>query len=139
MNEMDSKANTKAIDSLLNYETVKYFGNEEFEARRYDDNLQRWEQASVRSQTSLAGLNIVQSADHRDRRDTAPVAGRRWRRQHTMTLGDLVLINTLMIQLYIPLNFLGMVYREIRQSLADMEKMFRLLRSQRRDRRRSRR
>ncbi len=127
MNEMDSKANTKAIDSLLNYETVKYFGNEEFEARRYDDNLQRWEQASVRSQTSLAGLNIAQSAVIATGVTLLLLRAADGVVQHTMTLGDLVLINTLMIQLYIPLNFLGMVYREIRQSLADMEKMFRLL------------
>ena len=127
MNEMDSKANTKAIDSLLNYETVKYFGNEEFEARRYDDNLQRWEQASVRSQTSLAGLNIAQSAVIAIGLTLLLLRAADGVVQHTLTLGDLVLINTLMIQLYIPLNFLGMVYREIRQSLADMEKMFRLL------------
>jgi ATP-binding cassette subfamily B protein len=79
MNEMDSKANTKAIDSLLNYETVKYFGNEEFEAHRYDDNLQRWENASVRSQTSLAGLNITQSAVIAIGVTLLPVAGGRWR------------------------------------------------------------
>jgi len=127
MNEMDSKANTKAIDSLLNYETVKYFGNEEFEARRYDDNLQCWEQASVRSQTSLAGLNIAQSAVIATGVTLLLLRAADGVVQHTMTLGDLVLINTLMIQLYIPLNFLGMVYREVRQSLADMEKMFRLL------------
>ncbi|MFH0351852.1 MAG: ABCB family ABC transporter ATP-binding protein/permease [Chromatiales bacterium] len=127
MNEMDSKANTKAIDSLLNYETVKYFGNEEFEARRYDDNLQRWEQASVRSQTSLAGLNIAQSAVIAIGVTLLLLRAADGVVQHTMTLGDLVLVNMLMIQLYIPLNFLGMVYREIRQSLADMEKMFRLL------------
>src|ERR687895_653793 len=128
MNEMDSKANTKAIDSLLNYETVKYFGNEEFEARRYDDNLQRWENASVRSQTSLAGLNITQSAVIAIGVMLLLFRAADGVVKHTMTLGDLVLINTLLIQLYIPLNFLGMVYREIKQSLADMEKMFRLLR-----------
>jgi ATP-binding cassette subfamily B protein len=127
MNEMDSKANTKAIDSLLNYETVKYFGNEEFEAHRYDDNLQRWENASVRSQTSLAGLNITQSAVIAIGVTLLLLRAADGVVKHTMTLGDLVLINTLMIQLYIPLNFLGMVYREIKQSLADMEKMFRLL------------
>jgi ATP-binding cassette, subfamily B, heavy metal transporter len=127
MNEMDSKANTKAIDSLLNYETVKYFGNEEYEARRYDESLARWESASVKSQTTLAGLNVTQSAVIAIgvtllmlRAADGVVAGR-------MTLGDLVLVNTLMIQLYIPLNFLGMIYREIKQSMADMEKMFNLL------------
>lgn len=127
MNEMDSKANTRAIDSLLNYETVKYFGNEEFETRRYDENLQRWERASVRSATSLSGLNAVQSLvialglTFLVLRATDGVV------QRTLTVGDLVLVNTLLIQLYIPLNFLGMVYREIKQALADMEKMFNLL------------
>src|SRR5919109_1009366 len=127
-NELDSRANTRAIDSLLNYETVKYFGNEEFEARRYDDNLQKWENASVRSQTSLAGLNITQSAVIATGVTLLLLRAADGVVKHTMTLGDLVLINTLLIQLYIPLNFLGMVYREIKQSLADMEKMFRLLR-----------
>src|SRR3954470_15716301 len=126
MNELDSKANTRAIDSLLNYETVKYFGNEEFEARRYDDSLQRWERAAVKSQTSLSALNITQSALIAIavtlimwRATVGVVAGR-------MTVGDLVLVNAFMIQLYIPLNFLGVIYREIKQSLADMERMFAL-------------
>jgi ATP-binding cassette, subfamily B, heavy metal transporter len=128
MNEMDSRASTKAIDSLLNYETVKYFGNEEFEVKRYDENLKRWEQASVRSATSLSGLNITQSlliacglTLLMYRASNGVAAG-------TLTLGDLVLINTLLIQLYIPLNFLGMIYREIKQALVDMDKMFTLLR-----------
>jgi ATP-binding cassette, subfamily B, heavy metal transporter len=127
MNEMDSRANTRAIDSLLNYETVKYFGNEEFEARRYDENLEHWESASVRSQTSLAGLNLTQSGVIALgvtllmwRSADGVVSGR-------MTLGDLVLVNSLLLQLYVPLNFLGVIYREIKQALADMEKMFRLL------------
>ncbi len=128
MNEMDSRASTKAIDSLLNYETVKYFGNEEFEVRRYDENLKRWEHASVRSATSLSGLNITQSlliacglTLLMYRASSGVAAG-------TLTLGDLVLVNTLLIQLYIPLNFLGMIYREIKQALVDMDKMFTLLR-----------
>ncbi len=127
MNELDSKANTKAIDSLLNYETVKYFGNEEYEARRYDEGLQRFETAAVRSQTSLTLLNAGQSMIIALAvtlilwRATLGVIG------GTMTLGDLVLVNAFMIQLYIPLNFLGVIYREIKQSLADMEKMFVLL------------
>jgi len=126
-NELDSRANTRAIDSLLNYETVKYFGNEEFEARRYDDNLQGYEVAAVKNEASLGLLNIGQSfiialaltalmflaAD-------GVVVG-------SLTLGDLVLINGLLIQLYIPLNFLGMVYREIKQALIDMDRMFGLL------------
>ncbi len=127
MNDMDSKANTRAIDSLLNYETVKYFGSELWEAQRYDEHLKTWETAAIRNQTSLAALNTGQSiiiavgitllmllaADE-------VVTG-------TMTLGDLVLINAFMLQLYIPLHFLGFVYREIKHSLADMEKMFNLL------------
>lgn len=127
MNELDSKANTKAIDSLLNYETVKYFGNEEYEARRYDEGLQRYESAAVRSQTSLSLLNAGQSVII-----ATAVTLILWRAtlgviNGTMSLGDLVLVNAFMIQLYIPLNFLGVIYREIKQSLADMEKMFVLL------------
>ncbi len=127
MNELDSKANTRAIDSLLNYETVKYFNNEEFEARRYDESLQRWESAAVRSQTSLSLLNIGQSAII-----AVAVTLIMWRAtlgvvDGTMTIGDLVLVNAFMIQLYIPLNFLGVIYREIKQALADMERMFQLI------------
>jgi ABC-type transport system involved in Fe-S cluster assembly fused permease/ATPase subunit len=127
MNEQDSKANTKALDALLNYETVKYFSNESFEQARYDENLQRLEKASIKSQTSLSLLNLGQSLII-----AAAVTLLVWRATvgvvaRTMTLGDLVLVNALMIQLYIPLNFLGVIYREIRQSLIDMEKMFALL------------
>ncbi len=127
MNELDSRANTRAIDSLLNYETVKYFNNEEFEARRYDESLQRWESAAVRSQTSLSLLNIGQSAII-----AVAVTLIMWRAtlgvvDGTMTIGDLVLVNAFMIQLYIPLNFLGVIYREIKQALADMERMFHLI------------
>ena len=126
MNELDSRANTRAIDSLINYETVKYFGNEEWEARRYDESLQRWERAAVKSQTSLSALNVGQSAIIAIavslimwRATVGVVAGR-------LSIGDLVLVNAFMIQLYIPLNFLGVLYREIRQALADMERLFRL-------------
>ena len=127
MNELDSKANTRAIDSLLNYETVKYFGNEEWEARRYDESLQRWEHAAVKSQTSLSALNIGQSAII-----AIAVALIMWRATvgvvaGTMTIGDLLLVNAFMIQLYIPLNFLGVIYREIKQALADMERLFKLI------------
>ena len=127
MNELDSKANTRAIDSLLNYETVKYFGNEEWEARRYDESLQRWEHAAVKSQTSLSALNIGQSAII-----AIAVALIMWRATvgvvaGAMTIGDLVLVNAFMIQLYIPLNFLGVIYREIKQALADMERLFKLI------------
>ena len=127
MNELDSRANTRAIDSLLNHETVKYFNNEEFEARRYDESLQRWETAAVRSQTSLSLLNIGQSAII-----AIAVTLIMWRAtlgvvRGTMTIGDLVLVNAFMIQLYIPLNFLGVIYREIKQAVADMERMFHLI------------
>ena len=127
MNEQDSKANTKALDALLNYETVKYFSNEPFEQARYDDNLQRLEKASVKSQTSLSVLNLGQSLII-----ATAVTLLVWRAtlgvvSGTMSLGDLVLVNALMIQLYIPLNFLGVIYREIKQSMIDMEKMFALL------------
>lgn len=131
MNEMDSRANQKAIDSLLNFETVKYFGNESFEAKRYDENLMRYQAAAVKSQKSLALLNLGQQ--------TIIATGLvmiLWRAtigvvNGTMTLGDLVLVNTLMIQLYIPLNFLGVIYREIKQSLTDMDRMFSLLNTER--------
>jgi len=126
MNELDSKANTRAIDSLLNYETVKYFGNEEYEARRYDESLRNWEKAAVRSQTSLSFLNLTQSGII-----AIAVTLIMWRAtvgvvSGTMTIGDLVLVNAFMIQIYIPLNFLGVLYREVKQALADMERMFAL-------------
>ena len=127
MNETDQRANSRAIDSLLNYETVKYFGNEDFEASRYDVALQRYERASVISKSSLSLLNIGQAfiigvgltfivlmAGH----DVA---------DGTMSIGDFVMVNTFLMQLYIPLNFLGFVYREIKQSLTDMEAIFYLL------------
>ena len=127
MNDLDSKASTKAIDSLLNYETVKYFGNEEYEAGRYDVGLQSYELAAVKSQTTLSLLNAGQSLII-----ATAVTLILWRAtqgviNQTMSLGDLVLVNAFMIQLYIPLNFLGVLYREIKQSLADMEKLFSLL------------
>lgn len=127
MNDMDSRANQKAIDSLLNFETVKYFGNEKFEAKRYDHNLQSYREAAMQSQKSLALLNVGQQLII-----VVGLIAILWRatvgvEKGTMTLGDLVLINTLMIQLYIPLNFLGVIYREIKQSLIDMDRMFDLL------------
>ena len=127
LNEMDSAANTRAIDSLLNYETVKYFNNEEYEARRYDQQMHLWENAATRSQVSLSWLNLGQQIIialgvtlMMWRAASGVVAG-------SMTIGDLVLVNAFLIQLYMPLNFLGVVYREIRQSLADIERMFDLL------------
>jgi ATP-binding cassette, subfamily B, heavy metal transporter len=131
MNEMDGQAHTRAIDSLLNYETVKYFNNEAFEAKRYDENLEKYRAASVKSQTTLSMLNTGQQLIIA----TALVA-MLWRAtqgvvEGRMTLGDLVMVNAFMIQLYIPLNFLGVIYREIKQSLTDLDKMFTLLERER--------
>ncbi|MBS1187070.1 MAG: transporter ATP-binding protein/permease [Burkholderiaceae bacterium] len=127
MNELDSEANTRAIDSILNYETVKYFGNENYEAAKYDDGLMRLEAAALQSQTALSVLNAGQTVIV-----AIAVTLLLWRATQGvidggMTLGDLVLINALLIQLYIPLNYLGVIYREIRQSMADMERLFGLL------------
>src|SRR2546421_8601890 len=126
-NELDSRANTRAIDSLLNYETVKYFGNEEFEARRYDDNLQKYESAAVKQEASLGLLNIGQSFIIAAALTALMLLAAEGVAAGSFTLGDLVLVNGLLIQLYIPLNFLGMVYREIKQALLDLDRMFRLL------------
>jgi ATP-binding cassette subfamily B protein len=127
VNENDSAANTRAVDSLLNYETVKYFSNEAWEARRYDEQLIKWEEAATRSQTTLAFLNLGQQAII-----AIGVTAMMWRAASgvvdgRMTIGDLVLVNAFLIQLYAPLNFLGIVYREIRQALTDIERMFKLL------------
>jgi len=127
MNDLDSKANTRAIDSLLNYETVKYFGNEQYEANRYDHHMEHWEAAAVRNQTSLALLNSVQSVVIAIGITTLMLLAASQVAKGKMTVGDLVLVNVFMIQLYMPLHFLGFVYREIRHALADMEKMFSLL------------
>lgn len=127
MNDMDSKANTRAIDSLLNYETVKYFGNEDYEARRYDEHMSKWETSAVKNQTSLATLNSGQSAIIAIGMTALMLLASNGVVKGELTLGDLVLINVFMLQLYMPLHFLGFVYREIKHSLVDMEKMFRLL------------
>ena len=127
MNELDSKAHQRAVDALINFETVKYFGNEEYETKRYDENLRSFREAAIQSQRSLAILNIGQQ--------TIIATGLiliLWQAtigvsNGSMTLGDLVLVNVLMIQLYIPLNFLGVIYREIKQALIDMDRMFKLL------------
>ena len=126
-NEFDSAAHTRAIDSLLNYETVKYFGNEVFEAGRYDESLERLRLARLKSQTTLSVLNTGQQLII-----AAALVAMLWRATEgvvagRMTLGDLVMINAFMIQLYIPLNFLGVLYREIKQSLTDLDKMFVLM------------
>ncbi len=126
-NEFDSAAHTKAVDSLLNYETVKYFGNEAFEAKRYDESLERLRQARLKAQTTLSLLNTGQQLII-----AVALVAMLWRATQgvvdgRMTLGDLVMINAFMIQLYIPLNFLGVLYREIKQSLTDLDKMFVLM------------
>lgn len=127
MNELDSKAHTRAIDSLLNYETVKYFNNEAFETHRYDEALERLRKAGVRTQQTLSLLNTGQQSIIAIgliamlwRATQGVVVGR-------MTVGDLVMVNAFMIQLYIPLNFLGVIYREIKQALTDLDKMFTLM------------
>ena len=130
-NEADSGAHTRAVDSLLNYETVKYFNNESFEARRYDESLLRYRQARIKSQTSLSLLNTGQQLII-----AVALVGMLWRAtqgvvEGRMTLGDLVMVNAFMIQLYIPLNFLGVIYREIKQSLTDLDKMFVLMEKER--------
>jgi len=131
MNDMDSKAHTKAIDSLLNYETVKYFNNEQWEARRYDESLERLRRAALKSQTTLSILNTGQQLVI-----AAALVLMLWRATQgvvdgRLTLGDLVMINAFMIQLYIPLNFLGVIYREIKQALTDLDRMFGLLERER--------
>jgi ABC-type transport system involved in Fe-S cluster assembly fused permease/ATPase subunit len=127
MNQTDQQANTRAVDSLLNYETVKYFGNEAYEASRYDEALQRYERASVISKTSLSLLNIGQAFIIGIGLTFIVLMAGRDVVGGAMTIGDFVMVNTFLIQLYIPLNFLGFVYREIKQSLIDMEAMFFLL------------
>ncbi|MGF1626393.1 MAG: ABCB family ABC transporter ATP-binding protein/permease [Alphaproteobacteria bacterium] len=128
MNERDTEANTKAVDSLLNFETVKYFGAEQHEARRYDVSLRGYEEAAVRSKVSLAMLNIGQAAIIAGGLTLIMVMAANGVRAGTMTIGDFVMVNTYLLQLYLPLNFLGFVYREIKRSLVDMEDMFSLLR-----------
>ena len=131
VNESDSAANTRAVDSLLNYETVKYFNNEAYEARRYDEQMLHWEDAATRSQTTLSTLNLGQQLII-----ALGVTAMMWRAANgvvdgNMTIGDLVLVNAFLIQLYVPLNSLGLVYREIRQALTDLERMFNLLKENR--------
>ena len=131
MNDLDSKAHSRAIDSLLNYETVKYFNNEEFEAHRYDENLERYRRAAVKSQSTLSLLNTGQQLII-----ASGLVAMLWRATQGvvdghMTLGDLVMVNAFMIQLYIPLGFLGVLYREIKQSLTDLDKMFTLMERER--------
>ncbi len=131
MNELDSSAHSRAVDSLLNYETVKYFNNEEFEAARYDEGLKRYRQAAIKSQNTLSLLNTGQQLII-----AFGLVAMLWRATQgvvdgRMTLGDLVMVNAFMIQLYIPLGFLGVIYREIKQSLTDLDKMFTLMEKER--------
>ena len=131
MNELDSSAHSRAIDSLLNYETVKYFNNEDFEARRYDENLENYRRAAIKSQRTLSLLNTGQQLII-----AVGLVAMLWRATQgvvdgRMTLGDLVMVNAFMIQLYIPLGFLGVIYREIKQSLTDLDKMFTLMEKER--------
>ena len=131
MNELDSSAHSRAIDSLLNYETVKYFNNEEFEAQRYDENLNRYRKAAIKSQRTLSLLNTGQQLII-----AIGLVAMLWRATQgvvdgRMSLGDLVMVNAFMIQLYIPLGFLGVIYREIKQSLTDLDKMFLLMEKER--------
>ena len=127
MNEIDSTANTRAIDSLLNYETVKYFGNENFESQRYDQNLRQFEKAATLDQYSLSVLNVGQGAIIALGMALLMILAAQQVVDGKMTLGDIVLVNAFLLQLYMPLGFLGFVYREIKHSLIDMEKMFNLL------------
>jgi ABC-type transport system involved in Fe-S cluster assembly fused permease/ATPase subunit len=131
MNELDSKAHSRAVDSLLNYETVKYFNNEDFEAKRYDESLERLRRAALKSQSTLSLLNTGQQLVI-----AASLVAMLWRATSGvatghLSLGDLVMVNALMIQLYIPLNFLGVIYRELKQSLTDLTRMFTLLERER--------
>jgi ABC-type transport system involved in Fe-S cluster assembly fused permease/ATPase subunit len=133
VNELDSAANVRAVDSLINFETVKYFNNERWEHDRYDEQMQKWEAAQIRSQVSLSWLNLGQSLII-----AAGVTLMMWRAAvgvaaGHMTVGDIVLVNAFLIQLYMPLNHLGVLYREIRQSLTDIERMFSLLSQEPRD------
>ena len=127
MNVTDSKANTQAIDSLLNYETVKYFGNEDYELQRYNASLEEWEDAAVKSQTSLSALNIGQAAVIAIGVTSIMILATRGVVAGELTLGDLVLINAFLLQLFIPLNFLGVVYSQLKHAIADMQLMFDVL------------
>jgi len=127
MNQADTDANGRAVDTLINYETVKYFGNEEYEARQYNERLKDWEGASVKSQTSLALLNTGQGLIIATGLTLLMILAGRGVVNGSMTLGDFVMVNAFLIQLYIPLNFLGSIFREIRHCLTDMDRMFRLL------------
>lgn len=127
MNAMDSKANAQAIDSLLNYETVKYFGNEAYELQRYDESLSKWESAAISSQTSLSALNVGQGLIIATGVTVMMVLASNGVVEGSLSLGDLVLVNAFLLQMFIPLNFLGVVYSQLKHALSDMQLMFDLL------------
>jgi len=127
MNEADSKANTLSVDSLINYETVKYFGNEDYEQRRYAETMTQWENAAVKSQTTLSTLNIGQSIIIATAVTLMMILASQGVVDGSMTLGDLVLVNAFLIQLFIPLNFLGIVYSQLKHALSDMDLMFKII------------
>ncbi len=130
MNQADSKASSQAVDSLINYETVKYFGNEAYEMQRYDDTLQVWEDAAVKSQTSLSALNVGQGAIIATGVTLIMFMASQGVVDGEMSMGDLVLVNAFMIQMFIPLNFLGIVYSQLKHALSDMDRMFTLIEEQ---------
>jgi len=127
MNATDSRANSQAIDSLINYETVKYFGNEAHELRRYDATLTEWQEAAVKSQVSMSLLNFVQGCVIAGGVTAIMIMASQGVVNKTMTLGDLVLVNAFLLQLFVPLNFLGIVYSQLKHALADMDRLFELL------------
>jgi len=127
MNESDSEANTQSVDSLINYETVKYFGNEDYELQRYGKTVGQWEDAAVKSQTTLSALNVGQATIIAIAVTLIMILASKGVVNGTMTLGDLVLVNAFLIQLFVPLNFLGIVYSQLKHALSDMELMFRIL------------
>ena len=127
MNDSDTEAHSKAVDSLLNYETVKYFGNEELEARRFDASMARYVKAAIRTYTSLGVLNTGQAIIFTAGTVICMLLAARDVTRGTLTVGEFVMINSILMQLYVPLNFMGMVYREIKQGLIDIETMFALL------------
>ena len=130
MNAKDSEANSIAVDSLINYETVKYFGNEQYEHRRYGETLADWEDAAVKSQTSMSGLNIAQGALIAIGVTLVMILAASEVISGAMSLGDLVLVNAFMLQVFIPLNFLGVVYSQVKHALSDMDRMFKLMHEQ---------
>ena len=127
MNSLESEANTYAVDGMLNYETVKYFNNEDYELSRYDQTLKSWEGSAVKSQNSMSLLNFGQGAVIAVGVTFMMIYAAQGVVNGSMTLGDLVLVNTMMLQLFLPLNFLGVIYRALKYSLADMDMMMRLL------------